>query len=232
MPRRIYVDCFSTKKLLRVLGESPYTTRVRLVPELDLLPLLQYLQDPKTPPTKQWVRLKVRGAYKNQVGIVAENSSVLAKRIHKWLPGNPPVLIIPIHPEDADVEHCESLYAFTLKKGSFKVFDPVIDQNFLDSVSWLLVSETAHHAWYMLWRRLWPDGCIVQLKGTSCQARIAHTDVEDIYSFEGVPVPSIMLSRIYSVGTELVVVFGSYAGQVVHVIEQVNKGELEILLLE
>ena len=221
MPQCVYVDCLSTKKLLRALGESPYITQVRLVPKLNLLPLLQYLQDPKTPPAKQWVHLKVHGAYKNQVGVIAENSSVLAKHIHKRLPGNPPMLIIPVHPEDTDVEHCKSLYAFMLKKGSFEVFNLVIDQKFIDSVSWLLVSETAHHAWYMLWHCSWLDGCIVQLKGTSCQAAIVCMDVEDI-----------MLSRVYSVRTELVIIFVSYAGQVVHVIEQVNKGELEILLLK
>ena len=59
-----------------------------------------------------------------------------------------------------------------------------------------------------------------------------RTAAEDIYSFEGVPVPASMLIRIYTAGDELVVIFGSYAGQVVRVIEQLDEGELVILLLE
>ena len=135
MPRRVYVDCASTNRLCRVLAESPYKLRVRLVPNSNLLPLLQYLQGSKTLPVGQWVHLNVHGAYRNQVGIVSEDGSILAKRIHKKLPGNPPVLIIPIHPEDTDVQHAEGLYAFMLKKGTFEIFDPVINQPFIDSVS-------------------------------------------------------------------------------------------------
>ena len=59
-----------------------------------------------------------------------------------------------------------------------------------------------------------------------------HTDAEDVYSFEGFPVPASMLLRIYTAGDELVVIFGSYAGQVVRVIEQLEEGELIVLLLE
>ena len=233
MPRRVYVDCSSTDKLIKSLAESPYKCRLKLVPDEDFEPLLQYLQGTKKPPVNQWVRLKVRGLYRDQVGIVAENGSILSKCITKKLPGNPPALIIPVHPDDADVEHAESLYAFTLKKGSFEIFDPVIDQKFINSVSWLLVSATARNAWYTIWRRSWPDGCVAQLKDTSRRSAITRTDIEDVYSFEGVPVPSTMLSRVYSAGDELVVIiFGSCAGQVVCVIEQVDGGELMTLLLE
>ena len=232
MPRRVYVDCPSTKRLVNALRESPYTPRLKLVPDSDILPLLQYLQRSDTPPVHQWVRIKIRGAYKNQVGIVAENGGILAKRIHKKLPGNPPVLIIPVHPEDADVQHVEGLYAFTLKKGTFEVIDPVIDQDFIDSVSRLLISTTARNAWYAIWSRSWPDGSVARRKGTLRQSKIVRTDVENVYLFEGVPVPSSMLHRIYSAGDELVVIFGSYAGQVVRVIEHLDGGELVILLLE
>ena len=217
---------------MKSLAESPYKCRLKLVPEEDFEPLLQYLQETKKPPVNQWVRLKVRGVYRDQVGIVAENGTILSKCITKKLPGNPPVLIIPVHPDDADVEHAESLYAFTLKKGSFEIFDPSIDQKFINSVSWLLVSTTARNAWYTVWRRSWPDGCVAELNDTSRRSAITRTDIEDVYSFEGVAVPSTMLSRVYSAGDELVVIFGSYAGQVVRVVEQVEGGDLIVLLLE
>ena len=156
----------------------------------------------------------------------------MAKRIHKKLPGNPPVLIIPVHPEDADVQHAEGLYAFTLKKGTFEIIDPVIDQDFIDSVSRLLVSTTARDAWYTIWCSSWPDGSVARLKGTLRQSALVRTDADNVYSFDGVPVLSSMLLRIYSAGDELVVIFGSYAGKVVRVIEQLDGGDLVILLVE
>ena len=202
------------------------------MPDEDFEPLLQYLQESKKPPGNQWVHLKVRGVYRDQVGIVAENGTILSKCVTKKLPGNPPVLIIPVHTDDADVEHAESLYTFTLKKGSFEIFDPVNDQKFINSVSWLLVSTIARNAWYMVWCRSWPDGCVAELKDTLRRSAITCTDIEDVYLFEGVPVPSTMLSRVYSAGDELVVIFGSFAGQVVRVVEQVDEGDLITLLLE
>ncbi len=112
------------------------------------------------------------------------------------------------------------------------MFDPAIDQKFINSVSWLLVSPTACEAWCAIWRHTWPEGCTAQLKGTSRHSTIAHTAVEDVYLFEGIHVPSTMLTRIYSAGDELVVAFGLLSGQVVKVIQQVDDEQLLILLTE
>ena len=119
MPCCVYVDCPSLRHLIPVLAQSPYGSRVQFVLNSDLPALIDFLQKTPHPLPNHWVRLTIPGPYKGQVGIVAKNETILTKHINRWLPADPLVRIVPVHPDEADVQLVENLYAFTLKQASF-----------------------------------------------------------------------------------------------------------------